>query len=204
MPATCATTSRRRADRNDRATARAAGRRGEQRRWIAVCARLRRIGKIQQQDHRAQPDWAAVGFTTRECCDAVAGAGRFDREHRQCQRPSAHSRHRGIRGGQGRRRKPHQHTGCRVGAEGQGQLRRSRHGRDRAVPTVLRRRGIYRSHLCQCATRPARQARRCRLGRCIFGIARPLPTSAVRPSRCTVAASRRTTWRQRTQSSKET
>src|SRR6185437_12770108 len=84
---------------------------------------------------------------------------------------------------------PHQHTGSRVGAEGQGQLGRRGDGRDRTVGAVLRRRGIDRGDLRERAARPARHTRRRRLGRSFSGIGRRVLHQRRQP---------RSAWRRRT------
>lgn len=56
-----------------------------------------------------------LGFDTRERGDADAAAGWLDHQRRQRQRPSAHTRHRTIRCGQGGHGEHHRHPGGRVG-----------------------------------------------------------------------------------------
>ncbi len=145
-------------------------RRRQQRGRIALRAGRRIVGEVQHQDRRAQPSWTAVGFDARERGDADAAAGRLDHQRRQRQRPQADAGHRALRRGQGGHGEHHQHAGRRVGAEGPGELGGRRHGGDRAVRAVLRRRRFHRGHLAQRPARPSRQAGRRRLGRGVPGL----------------------------------
>ena len=149
---------------------RPAGRRRQQRGRIALRPGRRVVGEVQHEDRRAQPSRAAVGFDTRERGDADATPGRLDHQRRQRQRPQADAGHRALRCGQGGHGEHHQHAGRRVGAEGAGELGGRRHGGDRAVRIVLRRRRIHRGHIAQRSAGPSRQTRRRRLGRRVPGV----------------------------------
>ena len=180
---------------DDRRHARPPRRRGEQRGRIALRARRRAVGEVQHQDHRAQPAWAALGLAptpTRRMQSQERGGSIVNVASVSGRRPTPGT------AAYGAAKAGVESITSTLAVEWAPKVRVNSvvvgHGGDRAVRTVLRRRGFHRGDLAQRPAGSARQTGRRRLGRRRSWPPTRRPTSAVRRSKCTAAASPRTTW----------